>query len=142
MAEDCEAPEAEEDVVVEPGIGVREADCVCEAEESVVGVVAGELTVIDVEGAADEGVKTVADGVVLDVTAAVAAVDAVVAEGVFEITPVPRGTFCRFCRAISMSSIALTLHSKVVKRSNRDMVVGPSIMSKSVDEYQGCKAAW
>lgn len=130
LGEDCEAPELEEDVVMSSDVGVREADCVCEAKESVV-VVDAEVVVVDIEGALDEGFETAAEGVVFDAAAEVAAVDATVAEGVFELTPVPRGTFCRFCRAISMSSIALTPHSKVVKRSNRDMVVGPSIMSKS-----------
>ncbi len=135
LGEDCEAPELEEDVAMSSDVGVREADCVCEAKESVVVVDAEVVVVdIDIEGALDEGFETAAEGVVFDAAAEVAAVDATVAEGVFELTPVPRGTFWRFCRAISMSSIALTPHSKVVKRSNRDMVVGPSIMSKSEEK--------
>lgn len=129
---DCETPGLEEDVVMSSDLDVREADCVCEAKESVV-VVDAEVVIIDTEGAADEGLETAADGVVFDAVTEVAAVDAMVAEGVFELTPVPRGTFCRFRRAISTSTMALTPHSKVVKRSNREMVVGPSIMSKSVE---------
>ena len=130
--EDCETPGLEEDVVVRSDVDVREIDCVCEAEESVV-VVDAEVVITGTEGAADEGFETAADGVVFDAATEVAAVEATVVEGVFELTPVPRGTFCRFCSAISMSTIALTPHSRVVKRRNRGMVVGPSIMSKSVE---------
>lgn len=130
--EDCDTPWLEEDVVVNSDLDVREADCVCEAKELVV-VVDAEVVIIDTEGAADEDSEAAADGVVFETETEVAAADATVAEGVFELTPVPRKTFCRFCRAISTSKIALTPHSEVVKRSNREMVVDPSIMFKSVE---------
>lgn len=130
--EDSETAGFDEDVVPSWDVDVREVDCVCEAEESV-AIVDAEVVIIGSEGAADEAFETAAAGVVFDGATEAAVVDATVAEAVFELTPVPRGTFCRLCRAISMSTIALTPHSKVVKRRNRELVVGPSIMSNSVE---------
>ena len=118
-----------EGAVVELGVGVGDPDGGCEVTESVVGAGDADCVATVAEGAVDEGVEAAADVALFEVVAELPAVDVGGAAVELELTPVPRGTVARLCRAISISLTATAWYSIVVSRSKRGMAVSPNIVS-------------
>lgn len=97
-----------EGAVVESGVGEGGPDDNCEVMVSAVDVGDAEVEGADAEGATEEDVVTAADGELSDVVAEGGTDDGLVGAAGLEIAPVPKGTFCRFCKAMSISWTATT----------------------------------